>query len=575
MHTRDTPIPNVYHYSGLTQGLLQCCDLLTAAMPIANKLKCRGDSGDFGDINLYLLDNIMMFYDLTVSGYSGNSGRRFISVSYGGANAYLALEMFRGKGEDVLHVLADRGVVLTGASAAKTLLERVYSVSDFEPANMITSPGYANGRFVLADGSVFGADADQAKIAFTKNQLAYSEAGTLEAWRDQVAALINDQHIPMMAVLLAFAAPLAAVIGRPMSRSIEFVASPSSSINVLPWLMASVTGAPTRQVVQFAQLASGRGGMPPSHNDLAVPVLGSDVLLMGEKPARRAAAFKNFLFPDHLGEQEPGGSGAAFGCLVLFSNEPLLGDDDAASELLALAAGQHVSLRVAPTEKYGVFDKLPGNCPGSAPLARRLVTRVSKHHGVALRHFLGHITEASLTDPTVLNDLVSRRISAFRKAAASNRSDHCESAITDTFALAYAAGWIARKIGIIPPNWRVGWAVIQCYRKDLYRPTPSSSFHDTLLDIAAGADVVQLGGDEGQTGTFDDTNVFIRTRERGNELLIRPSAIYAVIPDWDALVRLPSVKSTMVTEKGHMTVKRRLGDGQAQRVFCFKLPSAG
>ncbi len=517
----------------------------------------------------------MMFYDLTVSGYSDRNGKRFISVSYGGADAYLPLEMFRGKGEDVLHVLADRGVVLTGASAAKTLLERVYRVSDFEPGNMITSPGYADGSFVLADGSVFGADADQVKIAFTTNQLAYSEAGTLEDWRDQVAALINDQHIPMMAMLLAFAAPLAAVTRRPMLRSIEFVGSASSSLSILPWLMACVTGAPTRQVVQFAQLASGRGDIPPYHNDLAVPVLGSDVLLAGEKPARRVAAFKNFLFPDHLGEQEPGGGGAAFGCLVSFSNEPLLGDDDAASDLFALAAGQHVSIRVASTEKYGVFDKMPGNCPGSAPLARRLATRVSEHHGVALRHFLRHITEASSTNPTALNALVSRRIRAFRKAAASNRNDHCESVVTNTFALAYAAGWIAHMIGILPADWRSSRAVMTTYRRNLYRSPLPRSFQDALQEIAAGANVVQLSGSAQPTGRFDDTNVFFRNRTRGNELLIRPSAIYAVIPDWDALVRLPSVKSTMITEKGRLTVKRRLGDGEAQRVFCFKLPSAG
>lgn len=516
----------------------------------------------------------MLYGELTVSGCLDNNGNRFISVSYEGVNAHLPLHMFRGKGEDVLHVLADRGLVLPGASAAKTLLERVYRVKDFEPANVITKPGYANGSFVLADGSVFGVDADEVKIAFTTNQLAYSEAGTLEQWSDQVAALINDQHIPMMAVLLAFAAPLAAVTQRPTCRSIEFVAPPSSSISILPWLMASVTGAPTRQVVQFAQLASGRGGMPPYHNDLAVPVLGSDVFLMGEKPARRVTAFKNFLFPSHLGERESG-SDTGFGCLVLFSNQPLLGSADAVSELSSLAAGQHLSIRIAPEHKYGVFDKLPPTCPGSASLASRLADRVSLNHGVALRHFLRHITEAYSTDPTALNALVSQRISAFRRAAAGNRNDHCESAITDTFAMAYAAGWIACKIGILPADWRIARAVMKTYRRNLYRSPLPRSFQDTLREIAAGATIVQLGGDEGQIGPFDDKDVFVRNRERGNELLIRPSSIYSVIPDWHALVHLPSVRSTMVTEKGHTTVKRRLGDGPAQRMFCFKLPLVG
>lgn len=180
-----------------------------------------------------------------------------------------------------------------------------------------------------------------------------------------------------------------------MLRSIEFVASPSSSINVLPWLMASVTGVPARQVVQFAQLASSRGDMPPYHNDLAVPVLGSDVLLAGEKPARRVAAFKNFPFPAHLSEQVSGGGGAASDAWS-FSHEPLLEDDDAASELSSLAAGEHVSIRAGLREKYGVFDKLPKSCPSSAALAgaprdsrgstsrRRVAPLSPPHHGGVL-----------------------------------------------------------------------------------------------------------------------------------------------------------------------------------------------
>lgn len=112
---------------------------------------------------------------------------------------------------------------------------------------------------------------------------------------------------------------------------------------------------------------------------------------------------------------------------------------------------------------------------------------------------------------------MSRRISAFRKAAASDGNDHCETTVTETFAMAYAAGWIAREIGILPADWHITRAVMTTYKRNLYRSPLPRSFQDVLQEIAAGANVVQLNGGERPTGPFDDTNVFVRNRERATK----------------------------------------------------------
>jgi preprotein translocase subunit YajC len=517
------------------------------------------------------LDIILFYHDLEVAGYADRNGNRFISVSYEGANAIIPHAMCYGKAESVLSTLADRGLVLPGPSAAKTLLERIYRVTEFEPTDVIARPGFANGQFTLGDGSVMGRDASRAMIAFSTDPLLFSEAGTLESWQHQVAGYIDGQHIPMMAMLLAFAAPLAAVTGITICSSIEFVGTSSSGIGILPYLLAGVSGAPARQVAQFAQLTHGPAGLSSYHHDLALPVVGSDVCLAGETPGRRALAIKNYLFSSHLyGDDTTRG-----GCLVSFPHQPLLSWADAATELSSLAADRHISIRVSDDRKLGIFDKLPKSCPDGAALTKRLASRARDHHGVALRPFLNYLMEASSTDLGTLNRLVLRRMNTIRRAAAGNRNNHCDAIITDTFAMAYAAGWIARQQGILPESWCVRKAVMRCYRRERYQAVPPRAFADVLQEIAAGDDVVEIGGSDPQTASLDTTKVFVKHGGRGTEVMIRSTAIYEVIPDWDRWVGMPSVKRMMVMEKGHLTVKRRLGDGTKPRMYCFRLTPSG
>ncbi|WP_294211006.1 DUF927 domain-containing protein [uncultured Sphingomonas sp.] len=512
----------------------------------------------------------MFYHDLKVAGYSDCNGKRFISASYEGRTAIIPHAMCYGKAEDVLPALADRGLVIPGPSAAKTLLERIYRITEFEAANVIATPGYANGQFTLGDGSVISKDTRRPMIAFAADPMIFGEAGTIKSWQREIARHIAGQPIPMMAMLLAFAAPLAAITGTPICHSIEFVGLASSGVDVLPYLLASVCGAPARQVTQFARVARSDESVSFYHNDLALAVIGSDVCLAGETAGRRALAVKNYLFPSHSGAGEISRNR----CMVSFSHEALLSQADAATELAPLAAGKHVSIRVPGERKYGIFEGLPSTCPNSSALAKRLVNRAHQHHGVPLRRFLDHLVEMSSIDLTELNRVVSKRLEAFRKAAADDRNDQCEAIVTDTFAIAYAAGWIARHIGILPPTWPVNVAVMRCYRHYRHQAAPPRSFIDILREIAAGDDVVQIGGSESQTGSFEGTNVFVKNLGRRIEIMIRPDAIHALLPDWNRWLGRSAAKNMMVTEKGRLTVKRSLGEGTKERVHCFRIPSS-
>ncbi|MGR6331480.1 DUF927 domain-containing protein [Sphingomonas sp. XXL09] len=510
----------------------------------------------------------MFYHDLKVSGLSGSSGKRYIVASYGGITALIPHAECHGNA-NLLQLLADRNLVLPGAPAAKTLLQRIYDVNDFPVGNVIATPGYADGQFTLGNGVVIGLDARRSQIAFSTDATLFNQAGTLGSWRSEIARHLEGQPIPMMAMLLAFAVPLATITGNSICRSIEFVGAPSSGIRILPLLLAGVSGTPARHVAQFAQLVNGSGGTLSHHNDLALPVVGSDVCLAGESPARRALATKGYLFPSQVEEDDI----VHNACRVLFCHEPLLGAGDAITGLASSAADRHISIRIPSERPYGIFERLPKKCPDTAALTRHLSNRVQHHHGVALRRFLDHLVGASSDNLGALQSLVSGHMNTFRTKAAGNRNDLCDAVITDTFALAYAAGEIAKQQGVLPDEWQIGPATMRCYRRYRFQAGAPRPFAELLREISTGDDVVQIGGSKRLIGSLQDANVFVKHLGSTIEVMIRPHAIYALLPDWDRWRRTPSAKKMMVTEKGRLQVKRILVDGSKKRVYCFRMPS--
>jgi len=257
-----------------------------------------------------------------IRGLINQNGQRFIKFSYNDRSAYIPQQICRGN--QLIDLLAIEGLVVTGTRAMNSLFDNISSVSDFEPADIIAGPGFGDGRFTLGDGSVIGPGADERIIAFTRDAHVAAASGTLEGWRDQIAQPLTGQRVPMMAVLLGFAAPLAAMIQRPMCKSIECVGNSASGIDILPVILASVTGVSARRMLQFRQVVN--GDVPSLYNDAAVPMVGTDAFMAGENCAKRTLAVKNYLIHT-LGNAQGGTVGSETGrpgCLVSFCRQPML-----------------------------------------------------------------------------------------------------------------------------------------------------------------------------------------------------------------------------------------------------------
>ncbi len=142
-------------------------------------------------------------------------GRIVIVVNPEGVNQDVALldsEIERSR-SSVLGRLTDCGLKLRSGTKARDAFMRL--LKEWAPVSVLTSIdrlGWSDAgcaAFVLGDGRVIG----NGKFHFTGRKLAgadgiYAPAGTIEGWRDNVAALCIGNPLMTLSVSLAFEGPL-------------------------------------------------------------------------------------------------------------------------------------------------------------------------------------------------------------------------------------------------------------------------------------------------------------------------------------------------------------------------------
>lgn len=515
---------------------------------------------------------MLLWKDLEVTGLRGAGNQYFYSIKYGKTQTVVPAYICTGRGEELLRLLARRGVVIPGFESAKTLLDRIDRVSAFTPADIVAAPGYTGGKFVLADGMIVGPQTDKVKIAFTLDSARWATAGSVEGWRDRVAKHLAGNPLAMMAVLLGFAVPLATLTGRRMCRLIEFAGEPSAGVEFLSSLLASVAGPSDVQCVQFADIIRDQGGALAPYTNLAVPVIGVDISLGCETTQKCMAAIKAFCTLSPTGE-----FGTHFnakpGCLISFSAKPLLSWLDADCPISNAVGADQLSLRIGRRHTHGVFQRLPKSCENTAAFIRRLNANLAEQHGSALKVFVTHVLDSLTSNPRALQTEIKRHIETFRRFSKADLDDLRLARIVETMGIVYAAGRIAKSAGILPSTWRIDNAVGRVYRRHLAVELTPPPFSEVICRIAADPATFQCGNDKETDDAIRSAKAFVSKRERGTELWIRPKFINDLIPDWEVARRSRGVQRLLIVEKGHRTVKRQLAKGVNERVVCIRLHS--
>ena len=366
--------------------------------------------------------------------------------------------VFAGDGAEVLAGLLDRGLlVATGQSARQAMLDLLQR---WQPAaRAVTSDrlGWADetcAAFICGNGRVIGAEA----VVFQSESVPAAAAemrpqGTLEGWREAVAARCTGNPLMVAAVSLAFAGPLLEPLGME-GGGLHLRGASSRGKSTLQRVAVSVWGSP-RFLHSWRATANGLEGVAAACNGslLALDELGE----ISGRDAGKAA----YMLANGTGKTRADRNGLArpalrWRVMVLSSGEITLADK-MAEDGRRPAAGQAVRLLdvAADDRRFGAFDDLHG-APDGAAFFRLLREATSLHFGTADPAFV----EALISRRSEVEPMLRASIKHFHSDAAERfglRDDGQTARAADRLGLVAAAGETATAYGLT--GWPPGAAL--------------------------------------------------------------------------------------------------------------------
>jgi putative DNA primase/helicase len=361
--------------------------------------------------------------------------------------------MFAGDGAELRSGLLDMGLNLAPGRQARDalseLLLRWQPPARAYTADRLGWPDEACGAFVLGDGRVLGAGDVVYQHESTPAAAAEMRpAGTLEGWRDTVAAACEGNPLMVAAVSLAFSGPLLEPLAMD-GGGLHLRGASSRGKSTVQRVAVSVWGSP-RFLHSWRATANGLEGIAAACN---ASLLALDE--MGEVSGREAGAAA-YMLANGSGKARANRSGAAraaarWRVAVLSSGEITLADKMAEGGTKA-AAGQAVRLLdiCSDSRAHGAFDVLHG-APDGATFSDRLREATAVNFGTAgaafVSAFLDRRDEATTS--------ARAAVSAFREMVAQRFNLSGEGQTERAAArlgLVAAAGELATSFGL------TGWA---------------------------------------------------------------------------------------------------------------------
>jgi len=317
----------------------------------------------------------------------------------------MPMAMLAGSGEELRAELLRQGLEMTTYPQRRArLVEYVAQAATDAKARCVLRTGWHGGAFVLPLRT-WGEQPGEPVIfqGATVDGVALATAGTLDGWRDQVAAPCAGNSRLVLALSAAFAGPCLGLLDSE-GGGFHLRGASSSGKSTALAVAASVFGPPA-----FART------WRATDNALeAVAALHSDLLLpldeIGQLDPRNAGAAA-YLLANGQGKSRSHRDGSAraaarFRLLFLSAGEVGLGDLVTASGNKS-RAGHEVRVIDVPADVEGgagIFERLPDGC-AAGEFADRLKRAVAVHHGHALGAWLDVLTKAPETARETLRAL--------------------------------------------------------------------------------------------------------------------------------------------------------------------------
>jgi uncharacterized protein (DUF927 family) len=373
----------------------------------------------------------------------------------------MPLELLQGDGVDVRKELARLGVRIAPSRTARELLTSYIQVWPAKArARCVDKLGWHGAVYVTPTQSIGESQSD--RVVFQNShglEPAFSVAGTADSWRGSVARLAQGNSRVVFALSVAFAAPLANLVGEDSG---GFHLRGASAIGKTTGLKAgaSVWGEPAAYSRLWRATANGLEGLAAMHND-GLLIL-DELSQIDPKEAGEAA----YLLANGQGKTRATRTGtarqaASWRLLFLSAGEESL------AALMAkigrkVTAGQEVRLAEIEADAgagLGAFEALNG-CASSAALALAIKDAATLHHGAAGVAWL----RAVVHDRDMLAATIADGVRQFVKEHAPDGAVGQVLRVAQRFGLVAVAGELATHYGLTGwPEGEAAQAAKKCF----------------------------------------------------------------------------------------------------------------
>ena len=437
---------------------------------------------------------------LTANQEDGDHGRL---LEYRNVNGNLKrwampMQMLAGDGVEVLGVLMAEGLAIDRKRKAR-LLDYINAQAPRDRLRAATMTGWHGAAFVLPD-EVIGAD--DIWYQATERTAPYGTAGTLEGWRDEVAARAVGNPLLTLGLSAAFAGVLLERLNIDGAGLHLFGDSSTGKTSILA-ASISVWGGPAFRRT-WRTTSNGLEGAAKMHTGT---LLALDEV--GEVNPRDLYESAYALCNGH-GKTRANVRGEArqvsrWRVCVLSTGEVTISSRMAAGGYEA-KAGQSLRLLDVPVVgAYGAWDELHGFSAGGG-LSDAIRDGAAQHYGHAGRAFVRALIDEVAND----GDLSARLQSLVSKFGA---ADGQESRAARIFGLCALAGELATQAGIVPwPPGQAAQAALDCFElwRD-HRGTDGRNAEDAAI-LRAVDDFINKHGDSRFSGLDDHEAPMIRDR---------------------------------------------------------------
>ncbi|OYY95917.1 MAG: hypothetical protein B7Y41_01135 [Hydrogenophilales bacterium 28-61-23] len=444
----------------------------------------------------------------------------------------MPLESLEGDSAEVWRRLASEGLKIWPSQGARTLLAAYLKLCPVEArAVCVDRLGWHGGVYVTPEQSI--GDCGQLVVLQNQHALepAFSEAGTPENWRENVAALACGNSRLVLALSIAFAAGLADVAGLE-SGGFHFRGASSSGKSTALKLAASVWGNPAAYVRLWRSTTNGLEGLAALHND--------GILILDEigQIDSGAAGDAAYLLANGQGKVRASRNGMAkpgqrWRLLFLSAGEETL---TAIMERAGKKTSAGQEIRLADIEAnagadMGMFEALNGY-PSAADLTTAIQNATLRHYGSVGMRWLQHI----VADRTLLAEPLREEMHQFVASVLPKVAAGQAQRVAYRFGLAAAAGELATRYGLT--GWPVGEAIQAaktCFNAWLAN-FGEGNREERAIVTQARAFIEQDGASRFEDMTADHEQRipnragYFRTREDGSrEFLVLPEAFKSEI----------------------------------------------